>query len=293
MSIKYQILRNECFISKGQSMTEVHIIVLIVAGVGAGFATGLLGVGGGFFMVPVQFWVLKSIGIDPTIAIRIALGTNLLVVLPTALRGALVNHRRGAVVWNAGIALGSSAVIGAFLGAIISSNLPGPIMTLMFGSLMIIVALAMVTTPPPITRTHSAVYRLPVFIFWGLIFGLVSGTLGVAGGAIYLPVMVFVLKFTVHQAVATSMVTMVFSAAGGAFSFLVNGLDVEGLPPYSTGYLNWLQWGLLSAGSIPMASVGVRVAHRLKGKTIQYIFACVLIFIGLKMTSFFEWFCYQ
>jgi len=63
--------------------------------------------------------------------------------------------------------------------------------------------------------------------------------------------MIFVLKFTIHQAVATSMVTMILSAAGGSFSFLVNGLGVEGLPPYSTGYLNWLQWVLLSACSIP------------------------------------------
>jgi len=269
-------------------VTGIHIIILLLAGAGAGFATGLMGVGGGFFMVPAQFWILKSIGIDPTIAIRIALGTNLLVVLPTALRGALLNHRRGVVVWNASVALGCSAVIGAYLGAIISSNLPGRVLTMIFGLFMIIVAMAMLTIPPTI-RTQHAVDRLSVFIFWGLVFGLISGILGVAGGGIYVPIMVFVLKFTVHQAVATSMVTMVFSAAGGAFSFLVNGLDVEGLPPYSTGYLNWLQWMLLSVGSLSMASVGVRVAHRLKGKTIQHILACFLMFFGLKMAGFLEW----
>jgi len=61
-------------------------------------------------------------GIDPTIAIRIALGTNLLVVLPTALNGALAHHKRGAVIWNAGIALGITAIIGACIGAIIASR---------------------------------------------------------------------------------------------------------------------------------------------------------------------------
>lgn len=270
-------------------MTLLHIIVLLFTGIVAGFGTGLLGVGGGFIMVPAQFWILKSIGVDPTVAIRIALGTNLLVVLPTALKGALSHHKRGAVVWRAGIALGITAVVGAYLGAIIATHLPGHVMTLIFGSFIILVAVRMVTAAPPAIHSQEAVTRLSAFIFWGFVFGLLSGTIGVAGGGIYVPVMLLVLKFSMHQAIATSMVTMVFSSAGGSFSFLVNGLGVEGLPPYSTGYLNWLQWGLLALCSIPMASVGARVAHRLKGKTIQNIFACVLILLGIKITGILEW----
>jgi len=265
-----------------------HIIILLITGMGAGFASGLLGVGGGFIMVPAQFWILKSMGVDPTIAIRIALGTNLLVVFPTAINGALAHHKRGAVVWKAGVTLGITAILGAYLGASIATHLPVRVMTLLFGIFVILVALRMLTARPVITP-QGATRSLPVFILWGFIFGLFSGTLGVAGGGIYVPVMVFVLKFTMHQAVATSMVTMVFGAAGGSFSFLINGLGVDGLPPYSTGYLNWLQWVLLSGGSIPMARAGVRVAHRLKGKTIQYIFVIVLVYLGLKMTGVFEW----
>ncbi|NLI33635.1 MAG: sulfite exporter TauE/SafE family protein, partial [Deltaproteobacteria bacterium] len=68
-------------------MQALQVIALLLTGMGVGFASGLLGVGGCFIMVPVQFWALKSIGVDPTIAIRIAFGTNLLVVLPTALSG--------------------------------------------------------------------------------------------------------------------------------------------------------------------------------------------------------------
>ena len=64
-----------------------QIIALLLTGIAVGFASGLLGVGGCFIMVPVQYWALTSIGVDPTIAIRIAFGTNLLVVLPTALSG--------------------------------------------------------------------------------------------------------------------------------------------------------------------------------------------------------------
>jgi len=255
---------------------------------GVGFASGLLGVGGGFVMVPAQFWMLKSMGVDPDIAIRVALGTNLLVVLPTALNGALTHHKRGAVLWRAGITLGMTAVIGAYLGAIVATRLPVRIMTVLFGSFIVLVAVRM-TTASVIEAAPENSPRLCLLIIWGFIFGILSGTLGVAGGGIYVPVMVFILKFTMHQAVATSMVTMVFSAGGGALSFLIHGLDVQGLPPYSTGYLNWLQFGLLSGCSIPMASVGARFAHRLSGNTIKYIFVTVLIYLGLKMIGVFEW----
>jgi len=269
-------------------VTTHFILVLLLAGVGAGFASGLLGVGGGFVMVPVQFWMLKSMGIEPDIAIRVALGTNLLVVLFTALNGALAHHKRGAVVWRAGTTLGIASVFGAYLGAIVATHLPVRIMTLLFGIFVVLVAIRMLTAKPAENvQEHS--HKLSLLIVWGFIFGIFSGTLGVAGGGIYVPVMVFVLKFTMHQAVATSMVTMVFSAAGGSLSFMINGLGIEGLPPYSTGYLNWLQWILLSGGSIPMARVGARIAHRLKGNTIKYIFVTVLIYLGLKMTGVFEW----
>jgi len=77
---------------------EIHaaqIIALLITGLGVGFVSGMLGVGGCFIMVPVQYWALTSIGVDPTIAIRIAFGTNLLVVLPTAFSGAMTHHKEG------------------------------------------------------------------------------------------------------------------------------------------------------------------------------------------------------
>ena len=95
-------------------MHAAQIIALLITGLGVGFASGLLGVGGCFIMVPVQFWVLRSIGVAPTIAIRIAFGTNLLVVLPPAFSGAMTHHKKKAVLWKAGVTLG---VIGAVGGA--------------------------------------------------------------------------------------------------------------------------------------------------------------------------------
>ena len=272
-------------------MMEIHlpqIIALLVTGLGVGFASGLLGVGGCFIMVPVQFWILKSIGVDPTIAIRIAFGTNLLVVLPTAFSGAMTHHKRRAVMWKAGVTLGIAGAIGAFFGAFIASHLPGRVLTIGFGIAVILGGIRMLTAKPP-TITEKPSDSIPAFILWGIPLGIVSGIIGIGGGVLMVPIMIFFLRFRMHQAVGTSTALMIFTAVGGTLSFLINGLGVEGLPPYSTGYLNWLQWILLAGCSIPMATVGARTAHLLPAKQLRYIFVIVMFYMGLKMTGVFAW----
>ena len=269
-------------------MHAAQIIALLITGLGVGFASGLLGVGGCFIMVPVQFWILQSIGVDPTIAIRIAFGTNLLVVLPTAFSGAMTHHRKGAVFWKAGISFGIAGAIGAFLGAFIASHLPGKVLTVAFGIAVILGAIRMLTAKPPkISEEPSK--SIAVFILWGIPLGIVSGIIGIGGGVLMIPIMVFFLRFKMHQAVGTSTALMIFTAIGGSLSYLLNGLGVEGLPPYSTGYLNWLQWILLAGCSIPMAIVGAKTAHRLPAKQLRYIFIAVMLYMGLKMIGVFQW----
>ncbi|MBW1715597.1 MAG: sulfite exporter TauE/SafE family protein [Deltaproteobacteria bacterium] len=266
----------------------IQIIALLITGIGVGFASGLLGVGGCFIMVPVQYWALTSIGVDPTIAIRIAFGTNLLVVLPTAFSGAMTHHRKGAVLWKAGVTLGITGAIGAFFGAFIASHLPGKVLTFAFGVAVLLGAIRMLKAKPPkITEEPSE--SLAGFILWGFPLGIFSGIIGIGGGVLMVPIMVFFLKFKIHQAVGTSTALMVFTAVGGSLSFLINGLGVQGLPPYSTGYLNWLQWILLAGCSVPMAIVGARSAHRLPAAQLRYIFIAVMAYMGLKMIGVFAW----
>jgi len=64
------------------------IIIFLITG---------LGVGGCFIMTPVQYWVYTSMGVPQDIAIKVAFGTNLLVVLPTAICGAYGHTKKGAV----------------------------------------------------------------------------------------------------------------------------------------------------------------------------------------------------
>ena len=269
-------------------MQAAQVIALLITGIGVGFASGLLGVGGCFIMVPVQFWALKSIGVDATVAIRIAFGTNLLVVLPTAFSGAMTHHKKGAVLWKAGVTFGIAGAAGAFFGAFIASHLPGKVLTTVFGIAVILGAIRMLTAKPPkIDELHSD--SMTAFILWGIPLGIVSGIIGIGGGVLMIPIMVYFLKFKMHQAVGTSTALMIFTAIGGALSFWLNGLGVQGLPPYSTGYLNWLQWILLAGCSIPMAIVGAKTAHLLPGKQLKYLFILVMFYMGLKMIGVFGW----
>ena len=269
-------------------MEAVQVIALLITGIAVGFASGLLGVGGCFIMVPVQFWALKSIGVDPTIAIRIAFGTNLLVVLPTALSGALAHHKKGAVLWKAGVTFGIAGALGAFGGAFIASHLPGKVLTTAFGVAVILGGIRMITArPPEINEAPSD--SLTAFILWGIPLGIVSGIIGIGGGVLMIPIMVFFLKFKMHQAVGTATALMIFTAIGGSLSYAINGLGVQGLPPYSTGYLNWYQWIILAGVSIPWAVVGANTAHLLPAKQLKWLFIAVMFYMGLKMCGVFAW----
>jgi hypothetical protein len=208
--------------------------------------------------------------------------------LPTAFSGALAHHRKGAVVWKAGAILGITGATASFLGAYVASNLSERVLTTAFGCVSIVLAVRMLTSGAPLSGQARA-EGVSRYVLWGVLFGLVSGIIGVGGGGLMIPVLVSFLGFSLHEAVGTSAALMIFTALGGSVSYLINGLGVRGLPPYSTGYLNWLQFALLAGTSIPMAVLGARVAHLLSSNKLRMIFALVLLCISLKMMGVFSW----
>lgn len=264
----------------------IFIIALILTGIAVGFAGGLLGLGGCFIMTPVQDRVLTSMGLDPGLAILIAFGTNLAVVLPTALSGAYGHNKKGAVAWNAAISMGIAGFAGALLGGYIATLIPGEYLIAFFGVVILLSAIRMLTAKP-LSVDAKPVDNVITFLIWGIPIGLLTGVIGIGGGVILIPVMVLVLHFKMHTAVGTSTAFMIFTALGGTIAYIINGWGVAGLPAYSLGYVNLLQWALLVIPSILTAQVGVRVAHRLPAKQLKYVFIAVMIYMGLKMLGVF------
>jgi len=264
----------------------IYIIALILTGIVVGFAGGLLGVGGCFIMIPVQYWVLTSMGFDPGTSILIAFGTNLAVVLPTAMSGAYGHNKKGAVAWNAAVTMGVAGFVGALVGGYIATLIPGNYLNILFGLVILLSAVRMLTAKP-LSVDAKPVDDVVTFLLWGIPIGLLSGIIGIGGGVVLIPVMVLALHFKMHTAVGTSTALMIFTALGGTIAYIINGWGVAGLPEYSLGYVNLLQWVLLAIPSIAMAQVGVRVAHRLPAKQLKLVFIAVMIYMGLKMMGVF------
>ena len=269
-------------------MTLAHIFILLVTGIGVGFASGLLGLGGAFIMTPVQYMVYTDMGLSTDTAVKLAFGTNLLVVLPTAARPRWRHHQKGAVWWRVSIIMGGCTLVFAFLGATIAAHLPGEALKIAYGAIVVLSGIRMLTARQQQFEAE-AVDNPWLWIAWAVPLGLLAGIFGIGGAILMIPVMVLALKFEMHTAVATSLGVMVFTGIGGVVGYIVNGIGIADLPSWSIGYVNLPSFLLLAVTSIGMAQVGAILAHHLPARLLRYIFVIVMFYMGLKMVGVFEW----
>jgi uncharacterized membrane protein YfcA len=260
----------------------LYFACLIVTGITAGIASGLFGVGGGFLMTPVQFWLSLSGGMDSTLATRLAFGTSLAVMIPTMISGAAAHHSHGAVNWKAAVPMGCAAIFGGLAGGTLAAHLPGIVLRTFFALLIICMAVRMVwhIQSCEVCEPHGST---GIYVMIGFLIGIVSGLAGIGGGILLVPVLVIFLGYTMHTAVGTSSACLIFSSAGAVTAYIINGLGVAGLPAYSIGYVDLLTFAILAATTIPLARFGVRCAQGCSGRNLQIVFAGGLILIGVLM----------
>jgi uncharacterized membrane protein YfcA len=262
---------------------------LLITGAGAGFASGLLGVGGGAIMTPVSYWIILAMGVSQDIAIRIAFGTSLLVILPTAISGSWGHNKRKAVRWKTALILGSCALVGALVGATLAAHLPGEILETGFGGLVLAIALWMGLGLMPKLRREDKEPRenFRLVAACGFPIGMVTGLAGIGGGVLIVPVLVLALNFPMRMAVGTSVASIILASLGGIVGYIINGLGVPNPLHYSLGYINLPIWLCLAATSIPLAQLGARAAHALPAKQLRYIFIAFMVYSGLRMIGVF------
>jgi uncharacterized membrane protein YfcA len=269
-------------------LTIVYIVILLATGTAVGLASGLLGLGGAFIMTPVQYLIFTHMGLPVDTAIKLAFGTNLMVVLPTAASGAWRHHREGVVHWRTAIIMGVSSCIFALIGATLTTYLSGEKLKIAYGIIVLLAGIRMLIAGQPQTE-REMVNNHWVWLAWAVPVGLLSGLFGIGGAVVMIPVMVLALRFKMHDAVGTSLAMMIFTSIGGIIGYIVNGLGVPGLPPYSVGYVNLPSWFILVLTSVGMAQVGAAIAHKLSGVYLKYIFVVLMFYMGLKMMGVFDW----
>lgn len=257
------------------------IAELIALGLFVGFAAGLFGIGGGGIMVPFIAAILGARGVAGGLAVKMAIATAMATIVFTAASSVWAHHKRGAVRWDLvatlapGIVLGSiAASFGAF------AILKGWVLALIFGVFLLVVATRMMRG-----KKNAAVGHLPGptgLMGAGGIIGFLSGLVGIGGGAISVPFLTRA-NVAIHNAVATSAALGLPIALANLSGYVWSGRSVNGLPPWSFGYI-WLPALVLIAGcSVSMAPVGAKVSHRVPVAGLRRLFAVLLYVLGIYM----------
>ena len=265
-----------------------YIVIFLATGMVAGFAGGMLGLGGAFIMTPVQYILYIDMGLSADLAIKTAFATSLMTVLPTAISGAWRHSRNKAVWWRAALVMGLTSLVVAFGAATLSTHLSGAALKTAFGVLIILVGIRMITAREPQYKIEAE-NRVWLWIIWAVPIGLIAGIFGLGAGVIMIPILVLALRFEMHYAIGTSMAVMILTSIGGIIGYLINGIGVVDRLPYSIGYINLPSWLLLALPSAFMAQVGAMTAHKLPRKPLIYIFTVILFYMGLRMLGVFEW----
>lgn len=259
-----------------------YFIGLILIGICAGFASGLLGVGGGFLIVPLQYFLLKYIGVEPGLAILISFGTSLAIIIPTSLSGAYRHTRSMDNILEPGIRLGIFGIIGGIIGGFVASMLPSRILEIIFGCLLLFITVNNIININKEREEAKIPFNLMSAGIIGLLVGFSSGLLGVGGGIFLIAILTALLGFSMIEAIGTSSIFIALTAVGGFLSYVISGWGVSTFP-YSIGYVSIINFLLIACFSVPMASLGAKMAHRVPQKKLKIIFSVLVLYMALKM----------
>ncbi|MET4576573.1 putative membrane protein YfcA [Ottowia thiooxydans] len=263
------------------------IFQLALLGIATGFLAGLLGIGGGMIMVPFISAILGARGVAPGLAVKMAIATSMATIIFTSISSVRAHHKRGAVRWDIVKSLAPGIVLGAMAASLgIFSLLKGSVLALVFAAFVGFSATQMFLDkkPKPTRQIPGPAGLLGA----GGFIGLLSGLVGAGGGFVSIPFMTWC-NVAIHNAVATSAALGFPIAVANVAGYIVAGQHIDGLPPYSFGYL-WLPALIIIAScSVLMAPLGARAAHALPVKklkralaTILYMLAAYMLYKGLS-----------
>ncbi len=197
-------------------MSVIFYIGLILSAA-IGLSLGLIGGGGSILTVPILIYFL---GIET----REAVGMSLAVVGATSIFGAFLHYRKGAVNFSSGMIFGISGIIGAFLGSPLTHFVSSNNLLLIFAALMFVVAFSMLWRKR--NAESETVYEVNFHkaIAAGFGVGMLTGFLGVGGGFLIVPALVFFGGLPMKQAIGTSLLVIAMNCIAGLFGHLSYGL---------------------------------------------------------------------
>lgn len=232
-------------------------------------------------LVPLITLLLSAQGVSADLAVKCAIATSMATIVFTSISSVRAHQKRGAVRWDIVRRLAPGIVLGSLVGSLgIFSLLKGQWLAIFFAAFVGFSATQMFIDrkPAPSRQMPGTGGQLAA----GSIIGFLSGLVGAGGGFISVPFMTWC-NVAIHNAVATSAALGFPIALANVIGYVIAGQNVEGLPPYSFGYV-WLPaLAVVAAGSVLTAPLGARAAHALPVKKLKRIFAALLYVLAAYM----------
>lgn len=275
---------------------SVNIFLILGMGGGVGFLSGLFGVGGGFLMTPL----LIFIGIPPAVAVA----TEANQIVASSVSGVLAHWRRGNVDIKMGILLLIGGVIGSTFGVWLFTflkdlgqidlviKLSYVVFLGIIGALMLVESINAMRAKKSKTRkrshTHNWMHGLPfkmrfrksrlyisaiLPIAIGVFVGILSAIMGVGGGFVMVPAMIYLLGMPTAVVVGTSLFQIIFVTA-----------NVTILQSVSNQTVDFILALLLLLGAVVGAQFGARFGAKMQGEQLRGLLAIIVIAVCLKLT---------
>jgi uncharacterized membrane protein YfcA len=259
------------------------ILPLAIAGMGAGFLAGLLGIGGGIVTIPVLFLAFRKIGVPEEHLMHVAIATSLVTIIFTNMSSVLAHHRRGGVDWAVVRDWWWVVGLGAVAGSQFAAQLKTVQLVYFFAGLSLLVALRMVLRLDRFSLGTALPDGAGRFVPPGLI-GFFSAVMGIGGGSLSVPYMTLY-GVPIHRAVGTAaLLGLVISVAGGA-GYLAGGWGKEELPAGMAGFIHLPSVLVMALAAVLMAPIGARVAHRLPKTVLSIVFGLFLLVATVRMIT--------
>jgi len=255
----------------------MEIVVFALVGVAAGLSAGLFGIGGGLITVPAMIFLLPYFAGVDTHIFHIAIATSLAAIIPTAIMSSYGHYKKQAIQWSIVIKLAPGLVAGALCGVFVALYTSQSILKVVFGFFLLLAAFNMFRSS--IHKSVDAFHCQSVNPFTGLIIGVISSLMGVGGGTMTVPYLVWK-GLNVHQAIACSAFLGLPIALSATIAFYLARYAEHEL---TGGYIYLPALIGISLAAVIVAPLGVKLAHNLPVKILKKLFSILLIVVALKI----------
>lgn len=263
---KTKLICNENY--ERMRVMQMEVAGFLALGILVGLLGALLGIGGGMVIVPLLVFAWDY---EP----QLAIGTSVLVVLLNAVSGTWGYIRQKKACVDAALKFAVATVPGAFLGSYAAEYLQGRLFYLVFGAFFVLAAINMYRKANKEAAGKTAgdvpeVYNWKLGVLCSVGVGFLASILGIGGGIVHVPFMVYVLNFPVHVAIATSTCILAVSSLAGLVSHAM------------LGHIVWSSGLAIGAGAFVGAQDGVALAQRLQSGILMKLASVLVLITGIK-----------